>query len=95
MKIVIISKKGVIDDIKGRLPTNALVDLPDHKALFYISRGEAMRFETKVQQERPSQAVGAEELLSVSPAAQVSAQTTSSESATGAKRRGRPRKLSS
>ena len=53
MKIVITSKKTITDDIKGRLPLGTVIDLPEHKAMFYIERGEAIRYETKVLQDNP------------------------------------------
>lgn len=98
MKIYIQSRKGVIDDRLGRLAHGSTVDLPDHKALFYLARGEAIRYEVKVERDRPCVTVGEEQLLSASPAVQASAQTTLSESDSGEtpkRKRGRPRKLSS
>jgi hypothetical protein len=58
MKIVITSKKPINDDVKGRLANNTVIDLPDHKAMFYIERGEAVRFETKELQDNPLKTVG-------------------------------------
>ena len=95
MKIYIQSRKGVIDDRAGKLPHGATVDLPDHKALFYLARGEAIRYEVKVERDRPCETAGAEEPSSASPAVQASPQTMSSESANGEpvkRKRGRPRK---
>ena len=92
MKIYIQSRKGVIDDKLGRLPQGSTVDLPDHKALFYLARGEAIRYEVKVERDRPYETVGAEEPSFASPAVQASPQTTSSESEPGKRKRGRPRK---
>lgn len=97
MKIYIQSRKGVIDDKLGRLPQGSTVDLPDHKALFYIARGEAIEYQVKVERDRPCETVGAEQLSSASPAVQASPQTMSSESADGEpmkRKRGRPRKQS-
>ena len=82
MKIVI-TAKAVNDDRLGRLRKDQVVELIDHKALFYVARGEAILYETKVKQDLPSQAVGAP--LSVSPAAQASPQTIASESDSGEK----------
>lgn len=71
MKIVITSKKPINDDIKGRLATNAVIDLPDHKAMFYIERGEAVRYETKVLQDNPLKTDGAAALSSAAPVVEV------------------------
>lgn len=93
MKIVITSKKLVLTQ-HGRFPQGHTVDVPDQLALFLIERGEAVRFETKEAMNRPSQAVGATEPSSASPAAQVSPEQTPNESVSGEqpKRRGRPKK---
>ena len=48
MLIKIISKKRVYDDVAGLLATNQEIDLPEHKANWYISRGEATLIENKV-----------------------------------------------
>ena len=76
MKIVITSKKSLVDDIKGRLPKDTVVDLPDHKAMFYIERGEAVRYETKVLQDNPLKTDGAEAQLSVAPQVEASHKPT-------------------
>lgn len=47
MLIKIISKKRVYDDVAGLLATNQEIDLPEHKANWYISRGEATSIENK------------------------------------------------
>lgn len=86
MKIVITSKKPINDDIKGRLATNAVIDLPDHKAMFYIERGEAVRYETKVLQDNPLKTGGAEEQSSVAPAVEASPSQTLNLSDSGAKK---------
>ena len=72
MKIVITSKKPINDDVKGRLPKDTVIDLPEHKAMFYIERGEAIRYETKVLQDNPLKTDGVEAQLSVSPAEEAS-----------------------
>ena len=59
MKIVITSKKPINDDVKGRLQKDTVIDLPDHKAKFYIERGEAVAYETKVMQDNPLKTGGA------------------------------------
>ena len=41
MLIKIISKKRVYDDLLGLLASDQEVDLPAHKAQWYINRGEA------------------------------------------------------
>ena len=94
MQITITTKKPVYDDAHGRLNNGDVVDIPDHKANFYIREGLAMSYQTKVMQDRPLQVVGATEQLSASPAAQVLPQTTATESESGAKKRGRKPKQS-
>ena len=69
-----------------------VVDLPEHKAQFYVARGDAELYETKVFRENPSKAVGETKPLSASPAVLVLPEQTSSASETGVKRKGRPRK---
>lgn len=54
MKISIKSKKPLLDDKLGRLLHGDVVDLPEHKARFYLERGEASEcYETKVVVEEP------------------------------------------
>jgi hypothetical protein len=77
MKIVITSKKPIVDDVKGRLPKDSIVDLPDHKALFYIERGEAVRYETKVIAQEVLKTDGVEAQLSVALLDQASQEKTS------------------
>lgn len=72
MKIVITSKKPIKDDVKGRLPLGTVIDLPEHKAMFYIERGEAVRYETKLLEDNPLKTDGVEAQLSVSPVAEAS-----------------------
>lgn len=47
MLIKIISKKRVYDDLLGLLASDQEVDLPAHKAQWYINRGEATPIENK------------------------------------------------
>ena len=47
MLIKIISKKRVYDDLLGLLASDQEVDLPAHKAQWYINRGEATAIENK------------------------------------------------
>lgn len=93
MKIVIVTKKPVLTTY-GRLPKDNPVDVPDQLAKFLIERGDAMAYEVKVAQDRPSMAAGTMESSSASPVALASTQMTSSESESGErpKRRGRPPK---
>lgn len=91
MKISIL-KKAILDDKLGRLMHGQVVDLPEHKAQFYVARGDAELYETKVFRENPSKAVGETKPLSASPAVLVLPEQTSSASETGVKRKGRPRK---
>lgn len=91
MKVSIL-KKAILDDKLGRLMHGQVVDLPEHKAQFYVARGDAELYETKVFRENPSKAVGETKPLSASPAVLVLPEQTSSASETGVKRKGRPRK---
>ena len=50
---VSITAKVILDDKLGKLMKNEVVDLPDHKANFYIQRGEVVQYQTKVVHERP------------------------------------------
>lgn len=95
MKIVITSKKPINDDIKGRLATNAVIDLPDHKAMFYIERGEAVRYETKVLQDNPLKTDGAVGLSSAARQVEVSPRQTLNLSGSGEKKKTAKRKQSS
>ena len=93
MKITILTKKQPIDDKLGRLKTGETYDMPDHKANFYIQRGEAICYQTKVLQDHPCLAGGTTEQLSASLPAQVLQQTIANESESGTKKRGRKPKL--
>lgn len=95
MKITITTKKNPIDDKLGRLAHNETYELPDHKALFYIQRGEAVEYMTKVLQDRPLPPAGATAQSSPLPPAPPSQPMTASESSDGAKKRGRKPKQSS
>lgn len=86
MKIVITSKKPINDDVRGRLACNTVIDLPDHKAMFYIERGEAVRYETKVLQDNPLKTGGAEAQSSVAPAVEASPSQTLKLSDSGVKK---------
>ena len=88
MKISIL-KKAILDDKLGRLMHGQIVDLPEHKAQFYIARGDAELYETKVFRENPSKAVGETKPLSASPAVLVLPVQTPTVYEDGAKRRGR------
>lgn len=94
MKITI-TAKAVIDDRLGRLTKGTTVELPEHKALFYLKRNEAQMYDTKVIRERPYQAAGREQPSSVSPAAQALLEQTQKQSEGGATRRTRKRAASS
>lgn len=87
MKVNIL--KSIRHDRLGRLAKGQVVDIMDFQAQFFIERGEAERYETKVIRERPLPVVGSS--LSASPAAQALPEQTSEPSASG-KKRGRPKK---
>lgn len=90
---VSVTAKVIFDDRLGRLLKGQVVDMPDHKAKFFVERGDVELYLTKVMRDRPSLAAGSMEQLSVVPVAQALAETTSNESASGEpKKRGRPRK---
>jgi len=87
---IAITAKAVLDDRFGKLTKGQIVDMIDHKAMFYVARGDAELYETKIAREVPMSAVGATERLSASPAAQASPTQTLSESDYGViRRRGR------
>ena len=87
---VAITAKAIYDDKLGRVNKGQTIDLPDHKARFYIERGEAEYYETKVLRDRPYPTVGKQS--SASPAVEASQEQTSIESNNGVKRRGRKSK---
>lgn len=89
---VSVTAKAIYDDKFGRVNRGQVIDLPDHKARFYLERGEVEYYQTKVLRDRPYQAAGTP--LSASPAVQVSTEQTSNESDSGEKKRGRKPKLS-
>jgi hypothetical protein len=84
---VSVTAKAIFDDKLGKLIKGQTVELPDHKARFYLERGEVEFYETKVLRDRPYQAVGTQQ--SASPAAPVLPAQTLSESESGEKKRGR------
>lgn len=91
MKISII-KKIILDDKLGRLVGGQVVDVPEHKAHFYVARGDAELYETKVFRENPSKAVGETTPLSASPAVLVLPEQTSNSSASGEKKPAKARR---
>ena len=94
MLVTITSKKQPVDDKLGKLETGKTYDMPEHKAQFYIQRGEAMCYQTKVLQDRPLADAGKVEQSSAAPAVQAYATKTLNESADGEqKKRGRKPKL--
>lgn len=94
MLVTITSKKQPVDDKLGKLETGKTYDMPEHKAQFYIQRGEAMCYQTKVLQDRPLADAGKVEQSSAAPADRVYATKTLNESADGEqKKRGRKPKL--
>jgi len=50
---VSVAVKAILDDKLGKLMKDEVVDLPDHKAKFYLERGDAVLYQTKVVHERP------------------------------------------
>jgi len=91
MKVSIL-KKTLLDDKLGRLMYGEIVDLPEHKARFFLERGDVELYETKVIRENPYPAAGVVAQSSVSPVALVLPPQTPSLSEDGAKKRGRPKK---
>jgi hypothetical protein len=74
----------ILDDRLGRLRKGQIVELPDHKAMFYIREGMAEAYETKVMRDYPSQAAG--KPLSALQVGQVLTKQTLSTSETGEKK---------
>lgn len=87
---VAVTTKVIYDDRLGRLPLGSVVEMIDHKARFFLARGEVELYETKVLRESPSLAAGSP--LSALPVAQVSLPQTLKQSDDGVKKRGRPKK---
>lgn len=84
MKISILAKV-VIDDRLGGLKKGQIVEVPDHKAMFYINEGLAETYQTKVMRDYPL--LGAGKPLSASPVAQVLTKQTLNLSENGEKKR--------
>lgn len=82
-------------DRMGMLRRGATVDMPEPWATWCIKNGYAESYQTKVIRETPLPVAGVVQPLSASPAAQASAPTIASESGSGGKRKGRPKKASS
>ena len=95
MKIVITSKKTLLDDKFGRLPKDKVIDMPDHKAMFYIERGDAVRFETKELQDNPLKTDGEVARSSASPVVEALPSKMLKKSETGEKKTRGRKKLSS
>lgn len=93
MKVVVCDKKE-IHLMDGPRYAGSVVDLPDRVAERYLTAGAVERYETKVIREIPLPDAGAVEPLSASPVGQASAEPTAKPSVSGAKKRGRPRKVS-
>ena len=92
MKVVVCEKKE-IHLMDGPRVAGAVVELPDRIAQRYLAAGAVERYETKVVREIPLADAGSVEPLSASPVGQASAEPTAKPSVSGAKRRGRPRKV--
>lgn len=95
MRIVVISKKPVFTQERGRLPRDVPVTVSDALGSFLLEQGVAVLFEVKELMDRPQKAVGLTPQLSASQAAPASQQTTLQPSEGGVKKRGRPRKTAS
>lgn len=91
MKISI-TAKAVNDDQLGRLVRGTVVDLPQHKALFYLKRNEAEMYQTKVMRDRPYPVAGTTEPPSASPVDHPSPKQTLTSSEDGEKKKARPKK---
>ena len=89
---IVIKKKGVRHDRLGRLEVDQKVDLPEAQARFFVERGDADLYLTKVLRDRPCVAGGEGGQSSALPAAQALPQATLIESADGGKKRGRRKK---
>jgi hypothetical protein len=84
---VSVTAKVIYDDKFGKLKKGQSVDLPEHKANFYLERGEVEFYQTKVLRDRPYQAAG--EQSSALQVAQALPAQTLSELGSGEKKRGR------
>jgi hypothetical protein len=91
VKIVVTTKKILRTTKYGVLPQGKPVDIDESLAKFYISRGDAVRYETKEAMDRPSKAVG-QEPLSALPAAQALPEQMESSLGSGVKKRGRKKR---
>lgn len=94
---VTIKARTLIHDRLGTLHAGQVVDLPDNQAREFLRKGWVEHYQTKVIHSspaspgNPSEAAGMARQPSALPVAQASLQTTSSESALGKRKRGRPR----
>lgn len=95
---VTIKAHTLLHDRLGRLRQGQTVDLPDAQAREWLRKGWVEHYQTKVIHSTPAtpgnplEAAGTELPPSASPVAQASPQTTLSESESGKRKRGRPRK---
>jgi hypothetical protein len=89
MKINVLEKE-LFDDKLGRLVKNQIVEVIDHKAKFYIERGLAESYETKVMRDRPSLVVGKQ--LSALPVAPVLQSQTLNQLENGEKKKRKQKK---
>ena len=95
---VTVKARTLLHDRLGRLRQGQTVDLPDAQAREFLRAGFVEHYQTKVihtapaTPSNPSEAAGTEQPPSASPVAQASPQTTLSESESGKRKRGRPRK---
>ena len=84
MKIHFLAKQ-VFDDKAGRIVAGQVLEMPANKAQFYIQRGDAEPYNTKVLRDRPLMAAGRP--LSALPVDQVLQEQTLNLSENGEKKK--------
>jgi hypothetical protein len=89
---VSVTAKIIYDDKLGKLTKGQEVDMPTHKAEFYLQRGDVEFYQTKVIRDRPLPIAGEQSF--VAPVAQALPVKTSSESGSGVKKKGKIKQLS-
>ena len=95
---VTVKARTLLHDRLGRLRQGQTVEMPEAQAKEFLRRGFVEHYQTKVihstaaTPDNPSVGAGMDAPSSALPVAPASPQTTSSESETGKRKRGRPRK---
>jgi hypothetical protein len=82
---VSVTAKIIYDDKLGKLVKGQEIEMPTHKAEFYLQRGDVEFYQTKVIRDRPLPIAGEQSF--VAPVAQALPVTTSSKSGYGVKKK--------